>query len=93
MKKHGTKTYSAVALEYGKSDAPTVISKGEGDLAAEIVERALDLDIPIIEDAMLQRLLMEIPLEEEIPESLYRSVAVVLSWAFWLRGDPPPERN
>jgi len=28
-------------------------------------------------------------LNEEIPEELYFSVAVVLSWVFWLRGESP----
>jgi type III secretion system FlhB-like substrate exporter len=28
-------------------------------------------------------------LEEEIPEELFESVAIVLSWAFWLKGKMP----
>jgi flagellar biosynthesis protein len=54
-----------------------------------MVERAFDLDLPVIEDETLQRLLTEVDIGEEVPESLYRSVAVVLSWVFWLRGDRP----
>jgi flagellar biosynthesis protein len=33
--------------------------------------------------------LMQLPLNEEIPESLYVAVAVVLSWAYWLTGRRP----
>jgi len=28
-------------------------------------------------------------LEQEIPESLYVSVAVILSWVYWLKGMTP----
>lgn len=93
MKRRGKNTYRAVAVEYGKQESPTIVSKGEGDLAKAIVERAFDLDLPVIEDEILQGLLMSVPLEDEIPESLYRSVAVVLSWVFWLRGDKPSSHD
>ncbi|GIR69872.1 MAG: hypothetical protein CM15mP74_11230 [Halieaceae bacterium] len=34
-------------------------------------------------------LLSGVDIGEEVPESLYRAVAVVLAWVFWLRGDEP----
>ncbi|MDB2653915.1 EscU/YscU/HrcU family type III secretion system export apparatus switch protein [Luminiphilus sp.] len=83
------KELNAVAIEYGQTPAPSVVAKGEGETARAMIERAFDLDLPVIEDETLQRLLAEIDVGEEIPESLYRSVAVVLSWVFWLRGDTP----
>jgi flagellar biosynthesis protein len=83
------KELNAVAVEYGRTATPSVIAKGEGETARAMVERAFDLDLPVIEDETLQRLLTEVDVGEEIPESLYRSVAVVLSWVFWLRGDRP----
>jgi flagellar biosynthesis protein len=83
------KELNAVAIEYGQTSAPSVVAKGEGETARAMIERAFDLDLPVIEDETLQRLLAEIDVGEEIPESLYRSVAVVLSWVFWLRGDTP----
>jgi len=30
-------------------------------------------------------------LSEEIPEELYQAVAVMLAWAYWLKGLSPPE--
>jgi flagellar biosynthesis protein len=83
------KELNAVAVEYGRTSTPSVIAKGEGETARAMVERAFDLDLPVIEDETLQRLLTEVDIGEEVPESLYRSVAVVLSWVFWLRGDRP----
>ena len=79
----------AIALEYGKHEAPSVIAKGAGDEAKSIIDAAMELDVPVIEDEALQRLLYGVDIGEEIPESLYRVVAVVLSWVFWLRGDEP----
>ena len=79
----------AIALEYGKRQAPSILTKGEGDEAMSIIDAAFDLGLPVIEDEALQRLLSGVDIGEEIPESLYRAVAVVLAWVFWLRGMSP----
>ena len=81
----------AVALEYGQHDAPSVLAKAEGDSALTMIDAAFDLGLPVVEDESLQRLLSGVEAGEEIPESLYRVVAVVLAWVFWLRGDDPNE--
>ena len=83
----------AIALEYGKRRAPSILAKGEGDEAMSIIDAAFDLELPVIEDEALQRLLSGVEIGEEIPESLYRAVAVVLAWVFWLRGDEPDRQN
>ena len=54
-----------------------------------IIDAAFELGLPVIEDENLQRLLSGVDIGEEVPESLYRAVAVVLAWVFWLRGDEP----
>ena len=79
----------AVALEYGKQHAPSILAKGEGEDAMSIIDAAFDLGLPVIEDESLQRLLSGVDIGDEIPESLYRAVAVVLAWVFWLRGEEP----
>jgi type III secretion system FlhB-like substrate exporter len=43
----------------------------------------------VFKDARLQQALSDLDIGDAIPESLYVSVAVALSWAFWLRGDEP----
>ena len=80
----------AIALEYGQREAPSMVAKGEGETAMAIIDAAFDLGLPVIEDESLQRLLMGVEIGDEVPESLYRVVAVVLAWVFWLRGDEPP---
>jgi flagellar biosynthesis protein len=80
----------AIALEYGQREAPSIVAKGEGETAMAIIDAAFDLGLPVIEDESLQRLLMGVEIGDEVPESLYRVVAVVLAWVFWLRGDEPP---
>lgn len=79
----------AVALEYGKEAQPTVVATADGDAAEDLVEAAIASDIPVFKDVGLQRALSDLDIGEAVPESLYVSVAVALSWAFWLRGDEP----
>jgi len=82
---------TAVALEYGKKAAPTVLAKGHEATAEKIIAEAQKLDIPIAEDPQLVALLSQLELDEQIPESLYVTVAVVLSWVYWLQGMTPDE--
>jgi len=36
----------AIALEYGKRQAPSILTKGEGDEAMSIIDAAFDLGLP-----------------------------------------------
>lgn len=76
----------AVAVKYDKSkmSAPEVVAKGEGFLARRIVERAVEADVPIVEDAALVSALISLELGEEIPSELYEVVARVLAWVYRL---------
>ena len=79
----------AVAVQYDNKvmRAPTVIAKGEGFIARKIVERAMEADVPIVEDAALVSALISLELGEEIPAELYEVVAKVLSWVYRLDKD------
>ncbi|GIR69873.1 MAG: hypothetical protein CM15mP74_11240 [Halieaceae bacterium] len=46
----------AIALEYGKREAPSILAKGEGEEAMSIIDAAFELGLPVIEDEALQRL-------------------------------------
>lgn len=83
------KNRKAVALEYGENAAPILTAKGDGKMAQAIIEEAERQGVYIAEDAGLVSLLSELELEQEIPESLYVSVAVILSWVYWLKGMTP----
>ena len=81
----------AIALEYGQQDAPTVLAKGSEDLAFEIIAEARTQGIFIAEDPQLVAALSQVGLSEEIPEELYQAVAVMLSWAYWMKGLNPTD--
>ena len=82
----GRKRDRAVALQYDHEamDAPTVVARGEGLVARKIVERALEAEVPVVEDAALVSALLSLELGEEIPAELYEVVARVLAWVYRL---------
>lgn len=69
---------TSVALHYDSTGAPTVTASGKGLIADEIVERAREFDVPVVEDAKLAQLLSAVPLGEDIPAELYQAVAEIL---------------
>jgi flagellar biosynthesis protein len=79
----------AVALKYDGANAPTVIAKGQGELAREIIELATQHDIPLDTDPELVKLLSSIPLGEQIPQELYIAVAEVIAFAYMLSEKVP----
>jgi flagellar biosynthesis protein len=79
----------AIALEYGQQDAPTLLAKGSEELALDIIEEAKKYGIFIAEDPQLVAALSQVGLSEEIPEELFHAVAVMLSWAYWMKGLKP----
>jgi flagellar biosynthetic protein FlhB len=75
-------THYSVALEYDaqKMDAPTVIAKGEDDLALRIREIAREFDVPVIPHPPLTRVLYnETELGDQIPRRYWEVVATILS--------------
>lgn len=76
----------AAALKYSGLGAPTVVAKGEGNTALKIQELASEHGIPLIQDATLTSMLSNVPLGEEIPESLYVAVAEVLALIYRVEG-------
>ena len=76
----------ACALRYDRGEgddvAPTLVTKGQGALAARIVEAARFYSIPIVRDVPVARALYELETGVEIPEVLYEAVAEVLRAAF-----------
>ena len=79
-------THLAVALRYERDQmgAPTVVAKGAELMAAQIRKIAEESEVPILRDVPLARALYELEVDEEVPEELYESVAVVLRWVYKL---------
>lgn len=80
---------NAVALKFiaDKDKAPKVIASGSGFLGDKIHQLAKINNIPIFRDEILSSTLMNVPIDEEIPESLYQSVAVVFSFLYKLENE------
>lgn len=74
----------AVALSYEQSmeDSPKVTASGKGYLAEEILERAQENNIPIIEDPSLVEVLAELDINETIPDELFEVVAEVFAFIY-----------
>ena len=68
---------------------PTVLAKGSEELALDIIQEAKKHGIFIAEDPQLVAVLAQVGLSEEIPEELYHAVAVMLSWAYWMKDLKP----
>lgn len=73
-------THLAIAIRYDEQqeEAPRVCGKGVGLKAKIIIEEARRKDIPIIRNIPLARDLQWLDIDEDIPPSLYESIAEVL---------------
>jgi len=85
------KPLKAVALKYDEQSAPKVTAKGEDRLAQEIIELANAHGIPLYENEDLVRVLAQLELGEEIPEILYRVIAEIIAFAYYLQGKVPAQ--
>ncbi|MBM7571806.1 EscU/YscU/HrcU family type III secretion system export apparatus switch protein [Aquibacillus albus] len=74
----------AVALKYDqKQDAsPKVMANGKGFVADNIINQALENNVPIQEDSTLVELLSQLNIKENIPEELYQAVAEVFAYIY-----------
>ena len=82
-----------MALEYGKNVTPVVTAKGEAELAEIIIQEAKKQGIYIAEDPKLLSALAQLDIDQEIPEELFTAVAVILSWAYWLKEMEPGDEK
>lgn len=92
MQENKTKTKSAVGLKYDSDDAgssPTVIAKGFGDLAEEIIEIAKKNGVLIHQDQYLSNFLATLDLGQEIPEQLYHVIAELIAFSYVIQGKFP----
>ena len=76
----------AIALQYNGKDAPKVTAKGEDEIARYIKQIAEENDIPLHEDILLAQVLSQIDLGEEIPRSLYLTIARVIAFSYLMAG-------
>ena len=80
-------THYAIALRYDHETmaTPMVVAKGKNYLALRIRQRALEHNIPLVENPPLaQALYKSVDVGREIPAHLYRAVAEVLAYIYRL---------
>lgn len=89
MKQPADPIKKAVALFYDGVNAPHVSAKGTGELAETIMEVATEHGVPLCDNPELVNLLMQLELDQEIPETLYIAVAYIIAFAYELDGNQP----
>jgi flagellar biosynthesis protein len=70
----------AVALRYERPQAPRVVATGRGDIGQAIIDAARAHGVPLEQNPELAEALASVPLDDEIPEELYRAVATVIAF-------------
>lgn len=81
-------THLAVAIRYDrdKGDAPVLVAKGAGELAAALRAQARRHGVPVFENVKLARALFrQTPIDSGVPFALFPEVARVLVWAYRAR--------
>ncbi len=76
----------AIAIKYDKDSkkAPTIVASGRGKIAKQIVTLAEENKIPMVEDPKLSKLLSSLKIKSEIPANLFKIVAEILAFIFYL---------
>ena len=78
-------THYAVALKYSmhSAGAPTVVAKGKNYLALRIRQKAIEHQVPLVENPPLaQALYKSVDIGQEIPAQFYRAVAEILAYIY-----------
>ncbi|MCK9443556.1 MAG: EscU/YscU/HrcU family type III secretion system export apparatus switch protein [Tissierellaceae bacterium] len=79
------KTNKAVGLSYEIGEtAPKVVAKGIGFVADRLIEKASEEKIHTYKDEDLVDALMDLEINEEIPQELYDAVAEIIFYVYSL---------
>ena len=85
MKKSDNGERKAAALSYKQGYyAPVVIAQGKGVMAEAIIACAHEAGVYVHESPELVKLLMQVDADQFIPPELYRAVAELLVWLYWM---------
>ena len=85
------KILKAAALKYKihEDNAPTMVAKGSGELASNIIKIAKENNIPIKKDEDLVELLTKLDINQQIPSNMYKAVAQVFAFIYDLSKNNP----
>jgi flagellar biosynthesis protein len=78
------KILKVAALKYNiqEDNAPTMVAKGSGELARNIIKIAKENDIPIKKDEDLVELLTKLDVNQQIPNNMYKAVAQIFAFIY-----------
>lgn len=79
----------ALALFYHHDEAPVMTEHRFGKAAQALVDICYEAGIPIYENPALLEQLSDLSIGDHIPPELYRLVAEVLAFAFYIQGKAP----
>ena len=81
-----SKSGKAVALKYTPGlEAPFLVAKGKGELAAKILRIAEECGVEIVQEASLSESLFECDIGTFIPEEMYEIIAQLLAYVMKVR--------
>lgn len=85
----------AIALSHdiGSDQAPTVVAKGYGEAAEQILRLAFDNDVKVRTDPDLAQILEVVEVDCEIPLQAFAAVAEILTYVYRMNGVLPPGRR
>ncbi len=81
----------AIALSHdiGSDQAPTVVAKGYGEVAEQILRLAFDNDVKVRTDPDLVQILEVVEVDCEIPVQAFAAVAEILTYVYRMNGALP----
>jgi flagellar biosynthesis protein len=81
----------AIALSHDldSDQAPTVIAKGHGEIAEQILRLAFDNDVKVRTDPDLAQILEVVEVDCEIPVQAFAAVAEILTYVYRMNGTLP----
>lgn len=77
---------AALGYDRGRDQAPRVLAKGGGEVAANILARAEQHSVPIERDPDLLQCLGPLQVGAEIPVAAYEAVATILAFLYRKNG-------
>ena len=83
------KPQSAVGLRYQQGQVPTVVAKGFGELADEIIALANESGVLVHEDPHLSEFLAQLDLGQAIPDELFHVIAEFIAFSYVIQGKFP----
>lgn len=87
-------TQIAIALKYNpeEMDAPKVVAKGKGEIAAKIRMIAAEHGVPIIErKPVAQALYRDVKVGQQIPVEMYEIFVELMAYVYKITGRKPPD--